>query len=209
MTPKELRQLIARGESQMLDFKQTITDTHKIAKTLVSFANTHGGKILVGVRDDHQIVGADPEAEVFVLQEAAEYCCAPPLRLSYSQVEDDETGQTVLIVDVPDSRQKPHAAIDAQGHPVIYIRSNDKSLIASKMMQDAMRTEPRKPRRKLLSHEQKLLSVLHKRERITVREYADMVNISERRARQTLTAMTLDGLLQMHDLEKDNYYTLG
>ena len=61
MTYSQLLRLIDKGESQTLDFKRKITHPLKIAKTLVSFANTKGGKLLIGVDDDKQIIGVDPD----------------------------------------------------------------------------------------------------------------------------------------------------
>ena len=42
-----ITKLIAEGEHQQLDFKFEISDAHKIARTLVAFANTGGGRLLV------------------------------------------------------------------------------------------------------------------------------------------------------------------
>jgi len=46
--------LIREGEGSRVEFKQIpfLTDSKKIAEQLVSFANTHGGRILVGVKND-------------------------------------------------------------------------------------------------------------------------------------------------------------
>ncbi|WP_302323539.1 helix-turn-helix domain-containing protein, partial [Bacteroides caecimuris] len=43
--------LIAEGEHQQQDFKFEISDARKIAKTLSAFANTDGGRLLIGVKD--------------------------------------------------------------------------------------------------------------------------------------------------------------
>ena len=52
-----IKNLIAEGEHQQLDFKFEIRDTKKIARSLVAFANTNGGKLLVGVKDNGVITG--------------------------------------------------------------------------------------------------------------------------------------------------------
>ncbi|MCO5261578.1 MAG: ATP-binding protein, partial [Lentimicrobium sp.] len=41
--PSHIRKLISEGEHQQLDFKFGITDSKKIARSLVAFANTDGG----------------------------------------------------------------------------------------------------------------------------------------------------------------------
>ena len=56
-----LKKLILAGEGVDLDFKKTITFHHKIAKTMVAFANNKGGKILIGVMDDGTVKGVKNE----------------------------------------------------------------------------------------------------------------------------------------------------
>lgn len=57
MTPKQLKALIARGEGERLEFKQSLRQPKEIVRSLVAMANARGGKLLVGVRDDGEIVG--------------------------------------------------------------------------------------------------------------------------------------------------------
>ena len=47
------------GESKNIEYKVTLPDnSEKYMKTIVAFANTQGGKLIVGVDDKtHQIVG--------------------------------------------------------------------------------------------------------------------------------------------------------
>ena len=44
-----IEELIAQGEHQQLDFKFEVSDSKKIARTLSAFANTDGGRLLIGV----------------------------------------------------------------------------------------------------------------------------------------------------------------
>ena len=55
--------LIAEGEHQQQDFKFEISDARKIAKTLSAFANTDGGKLLIGVKDNGKIAGVRSDEE--------------------------------------------------------------------------------------------------------------------------------------------------
>lgn len=50
-----IKSLISKGEGVDLDFKQEIQNPRKIAKSMVSFANTQGGILLIGVRDNGSI----------------------------------------------------------------------------------------------------------------------------------------------------------
>jgi predicted HTH transcriptional regulator len=52
-----LKKLIAGGENQQLDFKFCVSDSRKIARTLAAFANSDGGRLLIGVKDNGSIAG--------------------------------------------------------------------------------------------------------------------------------------------------------
>ena len=51
------------GESKNIEYKVSLPDkSEKYMKTIVAFANTQGGKLIVGVDDKtHQIVGVENE----------------------------------------------------------------------------------------------------------------------------------------------------
>lgn len=54
---------IQKGESKTLEFKETLPSASNWVKTLMAFANSAGGKLVVGVNDQHQLIGiqgADP-----------------------------------------------------------------------------------------------------------------------------------------------------
>ena len=67
MALNHIQQLIAKGESDILDFKKTISSANKIAKTMSSFANHKGGTLLIGVNDNGTISGVRSEDEKYML----------------------------------------------------------------------------------------------------------------------------------------------
>lgn len=210
---KRLTKLIRRGEGDQLDFKQTISDPVKIAKTIASFANTRGGALLVGVRDNRTIRGVDPEEEKYVLETAASFHCDPAISLSYREVEDEETNTTVLEVTIAESKDKPHYTIDQHNERRVYIRQHDKSLPASKLMIDMMRQGKlpvglgERTVQHLGHNEKKLFAFLETHQRITLKQFMQVVNISKRRAMRTLHELTLRGMIRLHNHEKEAYYT--
>ena len=75
-----IRRLILEGEGVTQDFKKKITSCEKIAKTMVSFANNKGGRLLVGVSDDGTISGVKSEdEEKYMITRAAHFFCKPAL----------------------------------------------------------------------------------------------------------------------------------
>jgi predicted HTH transcriptional regulator len=74
-----LKKLIAEGENQKLDFKYCISDSRKIARTLTAFANSDGGRILIGVRDNGSIAGIKSDEEYYMVDTAALLFCRPAI----------------------------------------------------------------------------------------------------------------------------------
>lgn len=204
-----LRKLIAQGESQTLDFKKRV-HPQKVAKTIVSFANTQGGKIIVGVTDAKKVVGVDVEEERFQIEEACRLYCQPSVELSYERVEDEE-GKTVLVVIIPESTHKPHKALDHHQQWKVYVRMHDQCIEASKITEDHLESNvplptPRKPQ---TPQEKFLFEYLRRKKRITVKQFAKLVNISDYRAKKLLIELTREGVLFEHAIEKENFYSLS
>ncbi|MCU0448363.1 MAG: ATP-binding protein [Bernardetiaceae bacterium] len=124
--PDEVRALIKEGESQTLDFKLKLTDAPKVARTLAAFANTQGGRLLVGVSDQGQVTGVDPEEEKHMLQLAADRYCQPPVSLQFMELQTD--GRVVLLAQVAESQVKPHFALDFEGRHYRCHREKDKNV---------------------------------------------------------------------------------
>ena len=100
-----IQQLITEGEHVHQDFKFAISDARKIAKSLSAFANTGGGRLLIGVKDNGKIAGIRSEEELYMIEAAATMYCKPALQLE-NQLYRVE-GKDVLEVYVPESKEKP------------------------------------------------------------------------------------------------------
>ncbi|GAB3195707.1 putative HTH transcriptional regulator [Pontibacter aydingkolensis] len=209
---EELRRMILRGENDTVDFKQRVTQPEKIARTLVSFANTRGGTILIGVKDNGYICGIDPEEELHTLRLASEHYCDPPVALEYEEIDSDH--RTVLKVTVHESVLKPHFAKVKEDDWRGYVRVRDTSVQTSKMVNKALQNEQPEPspafeKLPLEKHETSVLEYLQLNPRITLKQYMKLANISQRRAYRTLVKLVIHGYLRLHDKEKEDYYTLS
>jgi len=126
MTISDLKKLILKKEGQQLEWKSTLPDAFRLARTLVAFANTSGGVVLVGVKDNGEVCGVASELrELTILQKAVELHIEPELRIAYESVLIND--KRVLAVHVDESSQKPHVAIDPQGTKKVYVRIKDKT----------------------------------------------------------------------------------
>lgn len=209
MELKELLNLISGGESLHIEFKQKFSDFEKIAKEFIAFANTKGGKVIFGIRDNGRICGVHSEKEIEELTKKTvnEYI-EPPIVYSIDYCEYEES--EIVIVDIPESKSKPHRIQDYRNELIInqaqvYIRVNDKSVPASKEMIRILRARTEeKPLYKYQvgKDETRVFEYLENKETVNVKELSDFANISKRRASRTLVKMVRAGLLIIHT--KDN-----
>ncbi|HPP10900.1 MAG TPA: ATP-binding protein, partial [Defluviitoga tunisiensis] len=99
MNTIELLELINKEESYHLEFKLEDENNEDFAKTIVCFANTDGGKILIGVDDNGNIIGVEEVDKVmFRLDDIAMNRCAPPVSIIQESVIVDD--KKVVIVHI-------------------------------------------------------------------------------------------------------------
>lgn len=208
-TTATLEERIASGESNTLEFKSAIDSAIKIAKTLVAFANTRGGTLLIGISDDRRVSGVHSESEeISKIEEASDHYCQPPLTVAYEKVTLDQ--KTVLVVTIPESDEKPHAVHNGRQKPVIYVRINDKSVPTSRWTGKQLTQSAAELDKTLLQSPpvKTLLTYLRTNEYIVPKRYAKLINISERRATKLLMDLVAQQLLMPVERDKMVVYTL-
>ncbi len=130
-----LERLLTKPEGKTLEFKRDSVSPTLLMKTLVAFANTAGGRLVIGIGDDRQIVGVKaPLDEEERLRSLIADFITPHLVCNIELVTIHDT--TLLVLEVFVSALRPHW-LKAEGHEQgVYIRigtSNipaDTSLIA-------------------------------------------------------------------------------
>ena len=125
-------QMIAEGEHQKQDFKMRIEDAGKIARTICAFANTEGGRLLVGVKDNGSIAGVRADEEYHMIQAAAEMHCKPSVAFDI-QIWKAEM-KTIMEVQIPRSASRPHFCQDERGKLQAYLRKADRIHRASPVL---------------------------------------------------------------------------
>lgn len=130
MTDKQfLEELIAQGEHQQQDFKYKIQDAVKLARTVSAFANTDGGRLLIGVRDDGHLSGVRSAEEIYMMEKAAKACCRPASDISFETRRAD--GRSIVIATVPKALKRPVYALDEEGRRTAFVRIADENIVAS------------------------------------------------------------------------------
>ena len=116
---------ILAGESKNVEFKENIPEKSiKYMKSVVAFANGSGGKIIFGIVDKtKEVIGFNKE-DVFkkmdAIANAVSDSCEPAIipDITLQTIE----GKTVIVVDVPEGRQRPYY-IKSLGREVgVYVR---------------------------------------------------------------------------------------
>ena len=115
--------LIAQGESKTLEFKRELPRFEQIAKTVIAFANTSGGKLLIGVDDNGSLVGVDADSVLDIqdriyasLYEQIHPTLRPEIYTSH--VED----KLILIVEVFRGQSLPYFLKSKGKAEGVYIR---------------------------------------------------------------------------------------
>ncbi len=208
MNYQGLTRIISKGESQTLEIKQTITHKHKLAKVICSFANTKGGLVLIGVSDNQQILGIDPDEEIYTLVEVTKYFCQPEVSLK-AQIVEDKNGISVLVVNIPESKEKPHYSLGKKDNWEVYVRMNDKSIMASHNQVKLMETAESEEVFQLNDLQFKIVTQLNRQESITVKQCAKLLNISPRRAKRELIELMQGGVIFQQELKKEEAFFLA
>ncbi len=124
-----LLNLIREGEHQQQDFKYRVADACKLAKSVSAFANTDGGRLLIGVRDDGHLSGIRSEEEIYMMHQAAYKFCKPEASIQFDTFHVE--GRTFVIATIPPSDKRPICALDEAGQKRAYIRLADENIVAS------------------------------------------------------------------------------
>jgi predicted HTH transcriptional regulator len=194
-----IQKLIQQGEHQTQDFKYCISDSKKIARSLVAFANTDGGRLLIGIKDNGRIAGVRSEEEYYMVESAAKIYSKPPVDFTTKQYTVE--GKTVLEVIIEPSSEKPHFARDEDGKWLAYFRKDDENRLATKVMIEVWKA--RKSNKGILINysddEKILLNYLENNEKISVGKYSRIAHLSYKKAEQIIINFLTINIL------KDNF----
>jgi predicted HTH transcriptional regulator len=184
--PSYIQKLISEGEHQTLDFKFGITDSRKIARSIVAFSNSDGGTLLIGVKDNGSIAGVRSEEEFYMIEAAANMYCKP--EVTFEAKSHNEEGKTVLEIIISKNDEEIHTAQDENGKWLAYIRIGDQNVLVNNIWLRVWR------RRKqavgtfiaFTDHERFLLTHLLEHERITLSAFCKFASIPRKKAENIL-----------------------
>lgn len=205
---RHIYDLIEKGEGLNLDFKFEIADARKIARSLVAFANTEGGKLLIGVKDNGKIAGVRSEEEYYMLDAAANLYCKPKLDLSIKKWNIE--GRTVLEADIMPAADKPVLAQNHDGRWLAYIRVNDRNMLVNSIQIRVWKNEKKKRGvfLKYTDKERFLMVYLEKNPFITLSSFCKIADLSFRKASDILVKLVTLKILEIDYQEQGIYYRI-
>ncbi|VAW13052.1 putative ATP-dependent DNA helicase [hydrothermal vent metagenome] len=206
---KLLQKLIQQGEHQQQDFKFCINDSRKIAKSLVAFANTDGGRLLIGVKDNGHITGVRSEEEYYMVEAAATIYSKPTINFETKQWTVE--GKTVLEVTIVPSPEKPHFAKDETGKWIAYIREGDENLLANRIQVEVWKKQ-KSPKGIFFTYsdnERFLINYLSGNYSISLSKFIRLAHVNRYKAIDILSNFVLIGLLLIRPGQNSTEFILN
>ncbi len=104
----ELQQRIAKWEDLHTEFKNERVSSNDLADAIVSFANTDGGQLIIGVNNNRSIDGVSNTDQIMQrIDQIAYNNCIPPVTVIQETIKTDE-GLDVVVVNIPKGDQRPY-----------------------------------------------------------------------------------------------------
>lgn len=206
---KHIQRLIGQGEHHQLDFKFEIADAMKIAKTFVAFANTDGGTLLIGVKDNGEIAGVRSEEEKFMADSAANHFCRPPV--PFTSKEWVINNKIVLEIMIPKGEEQPYMAMNADRTWRAYVRVKDQNILANKILVKALKRK-NSPEGTYITYTDKeklLLEYLEKNPAVTLQNFIKFANIPLHQAEKLFINFLALEIIEIEISEKQIRYRLA
>ncbi len=201
-----IESLISQGEHQQLEFKFRIDDARKIARTMSAFANTDGGIILIGVKDNGNIAGVRQEEELYMVEAAAKMYTRPNIEFICKQHVLNK--KIILEIIIKKGLNKPYLAIDEKNSLKAYFRNKDETLLANKIMINVWKNQHSEKDIKIKFDKsiQILFDKLNKNKTISLMQFVRYANIHPGKAEHILVKLLLLHILKFHFAETKILY---
>lgn len=204
-----IRKLIAEGEHQQLDFKFGINDSRKIARTMAAFANTDGGRLLIGVKDNGAIAGVRSEEELYMIQAASEMYTRPnvPFEMKEWTVEKKK----VLEIIIPKLNDALYTAPEKKDDYLVYIRTKDQNFPVNAVWLKAHKWKSSKNGTFIQFGEKEkfLLEMLESEQKVSQSRYCKLAKINSRMAENIIAGFVAIGMVEISFTQNGVVYSLS
>lgn len=205
---KYIENLIKQGENQQLDFKFEINDSKKIARTIVAFANTDGGKLLIGIKDNGSVTGIRSEEEYHMVEAASQMYCKPPIQ--FEGKEWKINNKTILEITILKGKTRPYLAPDKDNKWKAWIRINDENILANEILIKAWKKQNSKlgVLIKYSEKEEILLNYLQTNSYISLSKYCKIAKVNRPKAKNIIANLLSIQVIEAIYKENNFFYKL-
>ncbi|MDG1330682.1 MAG: ATP-binding protein [Crocinitomicaceae bacterium] len=203
----DLKQRISKGEGAQLDFKFRIDDQRKIARTLVAFANSYGGSLLIGVKDNGKIAGVNPEEEFHMIEGASSMYTKPEVKFESKTWRE---GHHFVLEIVVDKSELKHKAPDEEGRLRSYVRVEDHTLLGNKILEKIWRLEKYGVNRPESFDEDtlQLIQTIREFERVTISKLYRSLSLSKNKIDGIVSVLVFWNVIKMEMSESGTFYCI-
>lgn len=203
---KHIANLISQGEHQQLDFKHSISDSKKIARSLAAFANTAGGTLLIGVKDNGNVSGVNSDEEFYMLEGAAQMYCKPEVKFTITHWEIN--GKIVLEVYVKHEPKNLYKAPDKSGKWKAYFRLDDENMVATPLQVKIWKAiRYRKAvQLSLTAQDNTLLDFIRTKQMVTVEQCGRAAFMSYAEAEKRLVNLVVLGVVDFKSTHEGDFF---
>jgi predicted HTH transcriptional regulator len=201
MNWEEIITLLEQGEGQSVEFEKQIPSKEDLSRDMVAFANSDGGKIVLGLDDKNKHLVGVEVGEDFKnwIRELGEGRCTPKI---VPQVEViDRGGKKIVVISVAEGDEKPYKTDD-----ICYIRDAGESRPAREEEEKQI-TNPWGGKG-LNKRQLRALQLMQEHQSITNREYREAFNVSHKTAHIELTLLVDKKIVKSEGSGRSTCYIL-
>jgi predicted HTH transcriptional regulator/TusA-related sulfurtransferase len=183
---------------QNVEFHLKLNDPDELAKTIVAFANTSGGTLVLGIgKHTLHLVGYPHSKET--IEEVCKRKISPSLNVAVSKIERGD--KAIYVLDIPEGADKPYRV-----NNISYTRENNKIEVATAEEEKEMNPWGVNG---LNTRQRQALAFLNTHPRITNKEYRELCDVSHKTAHIELTELLDKEVLVVEGAGRSTYYRLA
>lgn len=204
-----VQRLVAEGEHENQDFKLTVNDPRKIARTVSAFANHSGGHLLIGVNDNGVPRGVRSEEDIYVVEAAATIYCQPACTPRFTAYKA-EGGVTIIRADIERAIRRPVCVREENDRLRAYYRVADENIMAHPLMVKAWKKADNPDKAIVFDLDSGRTSILNllRDGAVTPEDLALRISMSKARLEDAIIDLTVMGLIDFSYINHRFHLTL-
>lgn len=201
MNWNEVMQLLEQGEGQSVEFDKFVPSPDDIAREIVAFSNSDGGKLILGIDDKNKhLIGVDIEEDTLnKILEVGRTRCSPTIT-PYIDVLD-KGGKKIIVLTIHEGDEKPYKTDD-----ICYIRDGNISRPARENEEEEIKSPW--SGHDLNKRQKRSLQFITEHGAITNREYREAFSVSHKTAHIELTMLADKKILEAQGAGRNTHYIL-